>query len=157
MMKQPTANLDNLKRIHIGEYIDKRAHELDISVERIASFLGKNIEDVFKIYKSESLETGVLLRISKLLDYDFFRIYSQHLILYSPSNSLGFHKKEKLESSLPQFRKNIYTKEIIGYILELLQTGEKTKQQIIDEYNIPKTTLYKWVSKYEIKQNNGMN
>lgn len=45
------------------------------------------------------------------------------------------------------FRKNIYTREVIDFILEMVEKREKTKKQIIEEYNIPKTTLYKWIEK----------
>ncbi len=102
------------------------------------------------MYKSESMNTEILLKWSKLFEYDFFRIYSQHLILYAPSSVDEKAKEQKSKTtSLPQIRKNIYTKEIIDFILELIATGKKTKAQIIEEYRIPKTTLYKWESKYK--------
>ncbi|WP_317043240.1 helix-turn-helix domain-containing protein [Chryseobacterium sp. OV279] len=91
------------------------------------------------------MDSDLLLKWCKLLEYDFFRMYTQHLILYSPAT-----KQIKAETTLPRFRKNIYTKEIIDYILDLVQTGEKSKKQIIEEYKIPKTTLYKWISKYNM-------
>lgn len=100
------------------------------------------------MYTAESLNSELLLRWSKLLEYDFFRVYSQHLILYSPpAKYAAIIENEKPQS--PQFRKNIYTKELIDFILELLETKEKTKQQIINEYKIPKTTLHKWIDKYK--------
>ena len=103
------------------------------------------------VWRRESLDTELLLKWSKLLEYDFFRIYTQHLILYAPSSraeSLVIEKKSK-KSVLPQFRKNIYTKEIIDFMMQLLKTGEKSKLQIVEEYRIPKTTLYKWIDKYK--------
>ncbi len=30
----------------------------------------------------------------------------------------------------------------------MIEIGDKSTQQIIDEYKIPKTTLYRWLSKY---------
>jgi hypothetical protein len=51
------------------------------------------------------------------------------------------------KNKLPQFRKNIYTRELIDFILEKMEKGEMTKAEII-RYKIPKTTLYKWISKY---------
>ncbi|MDR6514502.1 hypothetical protein J2780_001070 [Chryseobacterium camelliae] len=36
---------------------------------------------------------------------------------------------------------------MISFILEQIQTGKKTPNQVIQEYKIPKTTLYKWISK----------
>ncbi|MBB6372286.1 hypothetical protein [Chryseobacterium shigense] len=100
-----------------------------------------------EIYQSKSLDAEILLRWSKLLKYDFFRLYSQHLILYAPASEM-YHKQNE-KSELPKFRKNIYTKEVIEFILELIENNEKTKQQIITEYRIPKTTLYKWIAKYK--------
>jgi transposase-like protein len=52
---------------------------------------------------------------------------------------------------LPVFRKNIYTKEIIDFIMERLNNKEKTKFEIMKEYGIPKSTLYKWIHKYNDK------
>ena len=82
----------------------------------------------------------------------FFRVYSQHLILYAPSSAIE-EKEKSLKSSLPQFRKNIYTKEVIDFILEQISSGEMTKNRVIERYRIPKTTLYKWISKYGNSKN----
>jgi len=136
----------NLKEIYVGQLIKQRVLECNISIERICKFLKCTEEDIEKIYEKESVEADLLLKLSKLLEYDFFRLYSQHLILYSPPASKAFNKSKTL---LPSFRKNMYTREIIEFILDLLETQQKTKVQIVQEYGIPKTTLYKWVAKYQ--------
>ena len=87
-----------------------------------------------------------------MLEYDFFRIYTQHLILYAPTSAKAENTK-KQKPVLPRFRKNIYTKEIIDFVLEQIETKQKTIKQVIEEYKIPKTTLYKWISKYKINPN----
>lgn len=97
------------------------------------------------MYDSEDMSVELLLRWCKLLEYDFFRIYSQHLILYAPPQVHGKNKAET--TSLPEFRKSIYTREVIDFLLELIDTGKKTRAEVIEEYGIPKTTLYKWISK----------
>ncbi|MCU7615818.1 transposase [Chryseobacterium sp. PBS4-4] len=136
----------SLKEIHIGEFIRKCVAETDIEMPRICNFLSCTEKEVNEMYNQKSIDTEVLLRWSKLLKYDFFRLYVQHLILFSPPvTSL----KDAKKTSLPKFRKNIYTKEIIEFVLELLENNEKTRLQIIDEYKIPKTTLYKWIEKYK--------
>jgi len=139
----------NLTEINIGQYIEIRINELEIPMERICSFLKKEEHEIRKMYTAPSLDSDILLRWSKLLKYDFFRLYSQHLILYAPPSS----GKRILENSsvLPEFRKGIYTKEVINFIISLIKTKEKTRQEIINEYKIPKTTLYKWISKYKIE------
>jgi len=137
----------NFKDIHIGSLIQQSVVANNIEISRICNFLKCKEEDINTMYNSKSLESELLLRWSKLLEYDFFRIYTQHLILFSPPASL---KQEKISNSaLPQFRKNIYTKEVIDFILEQLNNNEKTKSQIIEEYRIPKTTLHKWIEKYK--------
>ncbi|WP_353165447.1 transposase [Empedobacter brevis] len=138
----------NFKEIHIGSYIEQKVKEDKISIERIVSFLKIEERDLLKMYTEKDLPTDILLRWSKLLEYDFFRIYSHHLILYSPVKGIEAVKKTIKKSRLPEFRKNIYTKEIIDFILEQLENGEKTKEDIITIYRIPKTTLYKWIKKY---------
>lgn len=116
-----------------------------IDMLRICSFLKCSEEEVISIYKEENLDTNTLLRLSKLLEYDFFRLYSQHLILYSP---LKKEQSRSIKTQLPRFRKNVYTKEMIDFILEKINKGEKTRSEAINDYGIPKTTLYKWIEKY---------
>ncbi|WP_317133408.1 DEAD/DEAH box helicase family protein [Chryseobacterium panacisoli] len=133
-----------MKNIHIGEFIEARCKELDIPIERICKFFKLNDEEIEKMFQLENMNSDHILKWCKLLGYDFFRLYSQHLILYSPE-----HRNIKNKNtSLPQFRKNIYTKEIINFILTEINDGSKTKEQVIEYYRIPKTTLYKWISKY---------
>lgn len=140
----------NFKKINIGTLINQRVVECEIEMSRLCKFFNCTEEEISQVYKSESLDTENLLKWSRILEYDFFRIYSQHLILYSPP-SKTFSKKVKTNegSKIPSFRKNIYTQEVIAFILEMLENEEKTKLQIMEEYNIPKTTLYKWIKKYK--------
>ncbi|MDR2235262.1 MAG: transposase [Chryseobacterium sp.] len=137
----------NFKTIHIGSYIEQKVEEDGISMEHIRGFFGCSEEEIHKMFRQPHLATDTLLIWSKALAYDFFRIYTQHMILYAPCKAVETGKNNSLQES-SQFRKNIYTQEIIDFILELLATGKKTKPEIISEYRIPKTTLYRWIDKY---------
>ncbi|WP_426479156.1 transposase [Chryseobacterium sp. CBSDS_008] len=142
----------NFKKIHIGELIQIRILELNIETIRISKFFECSEKELAEMLKCSSLDCELLLKWSKLLQYDFFRLYTQHLIFYSPvSNEKSFVNEKK--SGLPQFRKNIYSKDIVDFILEMITTGIKTKNEIIVEYNIPKTTLYKWIKKHADSNN----
>lgn len=136
----------NFKDIHIGELIKLQVEGNKIDTSRICNFMNCTEKEISEMYSQKNLCTDVLLKWSKLMKYDFFRLYSQHLILYAPPNAFDSNIKK---TKLPQFRKKIYTREIIDFILELIETEEKTKYQIIDEYGIPKTTLYRWIEKYK--------
>ncbi|WP_172280375.1 transposase [Chryseobacterium sp. LAM-KRS1] len=138
--------MNKFKDIHLGQLIEQLVNERKIGVPRICKFLNITVHDISEVYKSESMDTKQLIKWSKLLEYDFFRIYSQHLILYAPPSSAD--NKNGQKTDLPKFRKNIYTRELITYILEVISTGEMTKLQVIELYGIPKSTLYKWFEKY---------
>lgn len=138
--------MNNLfKNINLGSLIKKRVDETQTEISRICNFFKCTEDEIREMYLQESLATNTVLKWSKLLEYDFFRLYSQHLILYSPPSATVKNQP----SSLPYFRKSIYTIEIIDFIVEMVNTGEKSKVQIMEEYNIPKTTLYKWMEKYK--------
>ncbi|WP_312313834.1 transposase [Empedobacter brevis] len=137
----------DFKTFHIGNLIKERVKEKEIELSRICNFMNFTEDELNEIYTRKSIDSELLLRWSKLLDYDFFRLYSQHLILYAPvKNNNESSKKQK--SISPQFRKNLYTKEVIDYVLSKINKGEMTKSEIIECYQIPKTTLYKWINKY---------
>ncbi len=140
----------NFKEIHVGKLIKSRVDECGMDIHRICKFFGYTESVIKSMYEDEDIKANDLLRWCKLLEYDFFRIYSQHLILFSPpSGNYQTNAGSKSAAALPKFRKNIYTKEIIYFILDKIKKGHKSKQEVMNDYKIPKTTLYKWISKYE--------
>jgi hypothetical protein len=139
--------MKNFKDIHIGEMIFDLINERNIEISRVCHFLHCSESALKQMFTSKSLDTDHLLRFSKLLKYDFFRIYSQHLILYAPQNGESNVKNVKFKTA--QFRKNIYTKEIIDFILELIDNQEKSIKQIVEDYGIPKSTVHRWNNKYK--------
>ncbi|MDR6458732.1 hypothetical protein J2786_001825 [Chryseobacterium vietnamense] len=140
----------DFKDIRIGQFIAKRVQECDMDNVRICNFFRCSQEEVEEMYKKQDLCTELLLKWSKLLSYDFFRLYTQHLILYSPPEG-GEKKNEPVSTSLPMFRKHIYTKELISFVIDQINTGAMNKSEVMSRYRIPKTTLYKWLSKYNPK------
>ncbi|UOU98434.1 hypothetical protein MUU74_00360 [Chryseobacterium daecheongense] len=138
----------DFKDIHIGELIYKRVEECDIDLSRISNFFKCTDKEIQQMFRDRDMKAETIMKWSKLLGYDFFRIYSQHLILYAPQANTRLFVADEKKTQLPKFRKNIYTIGIINFLIELIETGEKTKLQVVNEYNIPKTTLYKWLDKY---------
>lgn len=133
------------KNIHIGQFIKERVEEQEITLERICNFLDKDEEFIEEVYANKSIDTDLLLRWCKLLEYDFFRLYSSHLILYSPPAAVN--KNTQKSEKIPYFRKNIYTQEIKEFIIKKILSGEMTHNEIIQEYSIPKSTLHRWLQK----------
>ncbi|AZA78972.1 transposase [Chryseobacterium sp. G0186] len=139
----------DIENIHVGRSIQERVTELNISRTRICNFMSSTDDEISKMYERESLDSEILLKWSKLLEYDFFRIYTQHLFVSGVQNRASASISKIQESSLPQFRKMIYDKEVIEFILELIDAGKKTKAEIMKEYRIPKATLYQWIRRYK--------
>lgn len=138
-----------LKSIHIGKYIEARMMELKLDEARICRFLNVDSKTLSELKSQVSVDTKHLLGLSKILQYDFFRLYSQHLIFYSPLSADVTEDSEKVKTNLPRFRKNIYTQELIDFVLSQIHSNNKSIKQIVEEYRIPKTTLYKWLSKHK--------
>ncbi len=139
-----------MKKIHIGELLLRAVTEREIQEERICKFFGCSALEISEMYTFKSMDTELLLKWCKLLEYDFFRLYSQHLILYSPQ--VNVISKNTSYVTLPKFRKNIYTNEVIEFLLVLISSGEKTIPQIVTEYGIPRTTIYRWKVKHTLSE-----
>jgi len=77
----PTSN------IHIGKLINKVWKQKNISIEQTLDFLKCNEEDVCKMLKRKSINTDRLFKWSRLLEYDFFKIYSQPLNFFTSETS----------------------------------------------------------------------
>lgn len=144
----------DFKNIHIGSLIEQKIRENKTDISRICNFMACQEDEIKIMLSSKDLNSDVLLKWCKLLEYDFFRIYSQHLILYAPvAASTADKNANTKKTALPVFRKNIYTQEMIGFILEQIQCGQLSRLSAIEKYRIPKTTLYKWINKYENLKN----
>ena len=80
--------------------IEKIVAESGIEISRLCNFMKFTEEEIAKMYNSENLPTDVLLKWSKILEYDFFRIYTQHLILYAPPSAETKTGKKPTKKSL---------------------------------------------------------
>lgn len=136
----------DFKNINIGELIQIRVTECRVTNSDLSRYLNITEAEVEQIYTSENINVGLLLRLCFLLEYDFFRIYTQHMVLYSPPSGPNPIIKKKNIAGLC-YRKSVYTIQIIDFILEIMDKGIKTEDQVIKDYGIPKTTLCKWIAK----------
>lgn len=65
--------------IHIGKCIRKKIEEQGKTTVWFAQELGCHRTNIYKIYDKVTIDTGILLHISKILNYDFFSLYSEDL------------------------------------------------------------------------------
>ncbi|CAM3840361.1 transposase [Flavobacterium branchiophilum] len=135
----------NTKNIHIGSILEQSVEEQNISLERIAKYFKCSIDDVEKMFLDKSLDSEQLLKWCKLLKYDFFRYYTGHLILY---HGISTSVRKQADKNMQGFfKKNVYTVQIKNYILDGINKNKFTINEVMDKYNIPRTTIYNWLRK----------
>lgn len=74
--------INNFKKIHIGNIIQERVIENQIEMSRISNFFKLSEDEIIDMFQVEKLDSRILLRWSKLLKYDFFRLYSVFNIVF---------------------------------------------------------------------------
>lgn len=65
--------------IHIGSVIKDKFDELGLTVSWFAKELCCDRTNVYSIFKRESIDTSLLVKISLILNHDFFKCYSDDL------------------------------------------------------------------------------
>lgn len=68
-----------MSEITIGAMIEAELHRQERTTVWFARKLGCNRTNAYKIFKRQSIDTDLLLKISQILQYDFFSIYSREL------------------------------------------------------------------------------
>lgn len=74
-----TGKPDTEAKIQIGELIKKQFLKSGLLVEDFAESIGCNRDNVYDIFRRERINTDQLLKISKVLKYDFFKTYSEQI------------------------------------------------------------------------------
>ena len=67
------------EKIHIGNLIRKKLSENEKSIAWLAKKMCCTRANVYKITKRQHIDTEQLFSISKILDFDFFTYYSEHI------------------------------------------------------------------------------
>ncbi len=66
-----------MDEIHIGKAIHEKIKEQGRKMTWLAGQLNCDRTNIYKILKKPHLDSELLLRISKILDHDFFNFYSE--------------------------------------------------------------------------------
>ena len=66
--------------VHIGHCIFDKLHEQGKTTVWLAQQIGCHRTNVYKLYDKMSIDTSVLFRISRALDFNFFNLYTEDLL-----------------------------------------------------------------------------
>lgn len=64
-------------KIHIGQLIQQKLKEQGRTVTWFARQLNYDRSNAYKIFSKPHIDTDLLLTISKVLNYDFFEVYTR--------------------------------------------------------------------------------
>ncbi len=80
--------------LHIGSLIQKRLDEVGMSKAEFGRRISKTSQTIYDIFERKTIDSGLLLTIGTVLDYDFFQHYSieQKRSLTKGNESSGEYK-----------------------------------------------------------------
>jgi hypothetical protein len=126
-------------KIHIGETIKKVVDHKNVPANVICRHFDISNSELNEIYDTPNMDVNELLAWSIFLKYNFFAIYQSY---YQTHHS----RINPSTSERHVFVKNYYSPEMINYLIKL-SINHMSCKEIQNKYNIPKTTLNRWVRK----------
>jgi len=114
--------------MHIGEKIKNRAKDLRLGPTELAKIINTSKQNIYGIYKRNSVDSDLLFDLSKALDTDFFSIYSKRLASADFDGSDTDINYETIGSDLVSVRKEMAELKEKYALLKALyeaKTGEK--------------------------------
>ena len=84
----------NLRDIDIGKIIKQKVDESNMTKQVFAQMIGCNRTTLYAIFKSKSIDTEVLVKISRVLKYNFLleyfeekKIFGKHILFIETDNT----------------------------------------------------------------------
>ena len=114
--------------MRIGERIKNRAKDLRLGPTELAKIINTSKQNVYGIYRRDSVDSRLLFDLSKALDTDFFSLYSKLLSSGSSLEEANELKAESLENDIVAVKKELTDlREKYALLRALLEakTGEK--------------------------------
>ena len=88
-----------MSKIHIGNKIKEMLDKNPMSVVEFAENIGLTRNGAYKVFEKETIDTGQLLKIGKVLDHNFFQYYEQGAIspIKEAKGEYGYATKHDLD------------------------------------------------------------
>lgn len=68
-----------MEDIHIGQQIKNVIERKGITITEFAKRINKSRENIYSIFTRKTIDTGLLSKISEVLEFDFFKSFSKSL------------------------------------------------------------------------------
>ncbi len=112
--------------VHIGQKIQELVYELNIPISEFASRINKSRTVAYDIFTRETIDTGLLYKISEVLEYNFFKLYFENEGPMANDASEKYAKSSQQEISQQLIS---YKKELDNAIEEINKLKKAMKPQ----------------------------
>lgn len=124
--------------IHIGRLIQEQAEARKFSQQELGQRINRSKQNVGDIYKRQSIDSELLLRLSEVLEFDFFSAYYEG----EPLQSMRKKEIEELANEIALLKNTLQQKEeMISNLKIALEANQKTITVLEEERVEYKRTL----------------
>jgi transcriptional regulator with XRE-family HTH domain len=107
--------------VNIGEHIKSKAQEKKLSQEMLGRLINKSKQNVGDIYKRTSIDTELLLKLCRVLDFDFFALYYEE----EPLKSMRTRELMQTSDKIDELEKLLEQHEDkIRYLSKTVERGD---------------------------------
>lgn len=90
-----------MAKVHIGKKIKETVKKSHYSVSEFAKLINLTRDGAYKVFAKEIIDTEQLNKISRVLNHDFFKYFSQDLsAVKEPKDSFGYASKDDVVNIL---------------------------------------------------------
>ena len=110
-----------MAKMHIGKKVKEVWRASRMKGTEFAVAINKDRQVIYDIFKRETIDTGLLQKIGKVLDHDFFNYYSAAAPLTAQEEKVAYGLKveiQKLEEELKLTKKQLAESEKKAELLE---------------------------------------
>ncbi|HXB39812.1 MAG TPA: hypothetical protein VNZ49_04670 [Bacteroidia bacterium] len=100
-------NFTNMAKIHIGKKIKEIVDQFRYSITEFAGLINKSRTVAYDIFERDTLDTGLLQQISKVLNHNFFRYYNHDIQSLSKEEKSVYMSQLELIASLSEEIKSL--------------------------------------------------
>lgn len=122
--------------VEIGQKIKEVFDNRHMKLTDFADELGTVRQNVYRIFRKRHLDTGLLLKISQVLNHNFFQYYT------SPDQSaLEQHNRKSQQAEQDYQRQLELSKKEIDYLRKIIMLMEE-KSELIQQMEYKKINIY---------------
>lgn len=115
--------------IHIGRAIEQKLSDLKMSKTEFGRRIGIPSQNVNRILERDTIDTGKLIQISKILNFNFFSLFSEEISVQTREAGRDYVEHGKIEYIAPD-ASSLATEQQ----LSILKSQIKDKERIIAFY-----------------------